>query len=125
MSDLDLNDIYVDDNPWEELLKSNNKGQEKLLSSTNSLTNLSKSKISLKSSIKLLSMKYLININVKNAELNFSVYEIPLLSFNVLNFSNDKLLSILYNSVIISFIYKYNFVWLKLYLISLHLPAIK
>ncbi len=53
MSDLDLNDIYVDDNPWEELLKSNNKGQEKLLSSTNSLTNLSKSKISLKSSIKL------------------------------------------------------------------------
>ena len=55
MSDLDLNDIYVDSNPWDELIKNNSKNPEKLLSSTNSLNNLStsKSKISLKSSIKL------------------------------------------------------------------------
>lgn len=55
MADLDLNNIYVDNNPWEELLKNNVKTPEKLLSSTNSLTNLtsSKTKISLKSSIKL------------------------------------------------------------------------
>ena len=55
MSDLDLNDIYVDSNPWDELIKNNGKNPEKLLSSTNSLNNLStsKSKISLKSSIKL------------------------------------------------------------------------
>ncbi len=55
MTDLDFNNIYVDSNPWEDLLKSNTSAQEKLLSSTNSLNNISssKSKISLKSSIKL------------------------------------------------------------------------
>ena len=55
MSDLDLNDIYVDRNPWDELIKNNGKNPEKLLSSTGSLSNLSssKSKISLKNSIKL------------------------------------------------------------------------
>ncbi len=55
MTDLDLNNIYVDSNPWDELLKNKEKSQEKLLSSTNSLNNISssKSKISLKSSIKL------------------------------------------------------------------------
>ncbi len=55
MTDLDFNNIYVDSNPWEDLLKSNTTSQEKLLSSTNSLTNMSssKSKISLKTSIKL------------------------------------------------------------------------
>ena len=55
MADLDLNNIYVDNNPWEDLLKNTAKTPEKLLSSTNSLTNLSASrtKISLKNSIKL------------------------------------------------------------------------
>jgi hypothetical protein len=55
MTDFDFNNIYVDSNPWDELLKNNTKEREKLLSSTNSLNNISssKSKISLKSSIKL------------------------------------------------------------------------
>ena len=56
MADLYLDNIYVENsNPWEELIKANCKVPEKLLSSTNSLNNLSssKTKFNLKSSIKL------------------------------------------------------------------------
>ncbi len=56
MTDLDLENIYVENsNPWEELIKSDCKVPDKLLSSTGSLNNLlsSKTKFNLKSSIKL------------------------------------------------------------------------
>lgn len=59
MTDLDLENIYADgesiSNPWDELLKSNIKVPEKLLSSNGNLSNSSsgKLKFSLKSSIKL------------------------------------------------------------------------
>jgi len=59
MTDLDLENIYVESDstipPWDELLKSTIKTPEKLLSSTSSLSNstTSKTKFSLKSSIKL------------------------------------------------------------------------
>ena len=55
MSDLDLDNIYVENNPWDELIKTTTKVPEKLLSSTNSQSNLStsKNKFNLKSSIKL------------------------------------------------------------------------
>ncbi len=52
MAELDLDNIYVENNPWDELMKSPTKTSEKLLSSTNSLST-SKTKITLKSSIRL------------------------------------------------------------------------
>lgn len=53
MTDLDLDNIYIDEsNPWDELIKANCKVPDKLLSSTNSLSS-SKTKFNLKSSIKL------------------------------------------------------------------------